>query len=343
MKRLSHLPLVAVLLFAVAFLPSVTVSRSDILSTPLATISVEPSSVSVLLGDMLTLNITVADVSDLAGWEFKLYWLKEKLNGTGVAEGPFLRQIGPTFLTVVNFTDDYNSTHGLTWVVAVLNGPGPGAFGNGTIASISLKAESVGSTSLWLSETKLVDSAANTIPHMDASGIAYITFHDVKVVSVVPSKDIVGKNYTMQVNVTVANQGNFTETFNVTAYANTTIIRSENVTLPASNSTTITFTWNATGFSYGNYTLSAYAWPVWGEEDQSDNDFEGGTVLVTIPGDADGDFKVKPQDLNALLVAYGSPSNPESPYNPNADIDDDGLIGSKDLTILLNHYGQHYP
>jgi hypothetical protein len=296
-----------------------------------------------LLGDVLTLNITVADVSDLAGWQFKLYWLKEKLNGTGVAEGPFLRQIGPTFLTVVNFTDDYNSTHGLAWVTAVLNGPGPGAFGNGTIASISLKAESVGSTSLWLSETKLVDSAANTIPHMDASGIAYITFHDVKVVSVVPSKNIVGKNYTMHVNVTVANQGNFTETFNVTAYANTTAIHTQSLTLTLGNSANLTFTWNTTGWSMSNCSISAYAWPVLGEADTANNNFTGGTVLVTIPGDVNGDGYVGPESLNTLLVSYGAPFNPDRPYNPNCDFLNEGYIGPEALNILLSHFGQSYP
>jgi len=342
LKRVSHLPLVAVLLFVVALLPSVTVSPSDHLSSSLATIYVEPSSVNVSLGDVLTLNITVADVSDLAGWEFKLYWLKEKLNGTGVVEGPFLKQINSTNLFVVNFTDDYNSTHGLAWVSAVLNGPGPGAFGNGTIASIGLKARSIGSTGLWLSETKLVDSAAALIPHTDVDGVAYITFHNVMVVSVVPFKSVVGKNYTTHINLTVTNQGNYTETFGVTMYANATIINQTQLVMPNATSTLLPFQWNAT-LPYGNYTISAVADTVPGETNTTDNTYVGTKVLVTVPGDVNGDFKVDPRDLTALLVAYGSPANPERPYNPNVDLDDTHAVGPVDLTALLAHYGQHYP
>jgi len=49
------------------------------------------------------------------------------------------------------------------------------------------------------------------------------------------------------------------------------IIRTQTVTLESGASTTITFTWNTTGFAKGNYTISAYAWPVPGETDTEDN------------------------------------------------------------------------
>ena len=42
--------------------------------------------------------------------------------------------------------------------------------------------------------------------------------HDVAVVDVTPSKTVVGQNYSMLINVTVENQGDSSETFNVTAY-----------------------------------------------------------------------------------------------------------------------------
>jgi hypothetical protein len=80
-----------------------------------------------------------------------------------------------------------------------------------------------------------------------------------------------------------------------------------------------------------------------GEVDDQDNVRDGSTVFVTILGDINGTLWVRPMDLNALLVAYGSPTNPEAAYNPNADLDDDHKIGPIDLNDLLNHYGQHYP
>jgi len=42
--------------------------------------------------------------------------------------------------------------------------------------------------------------------------------HDVAVTSVVPSKTVVGQGYCLSINVTVENQGNFAETFDITAY-----------------------------------------------------------------------------------------------------------------------------
>jgi hypothetical protein len=42
--------------------------------------------------------------------------------------------------------------------------------------------------------------------------------HDIAVVNVTASKTIVGRNYPMSITVTVENQGDYTETFNVTAY-----------------------------------------------------------------------------------------------------------------------------
>jgi hypothetical protein len=88
-----------------------------------------------------------------------------------------------------------------------------------------------------------------------------------------PSETVVGQGFSTSIDVTVADQGSYTETFKVTAYTNATSIGSQNVTLSSGNSTTITFTWNTTGFAKGNYTISVYAEPVPGETDTADNNF----------------------------------------------------------------------
>jgi hypothetical protein len=168
---------------------------------------------------------------------------------------------------------------------------------------------------------------------------------DVAVTNVTTCKDgcspfpTVGQNSTMHINVTVENQGNYTETFNVTVYANYNIVINQTqLILPSAASIVWTFKWNAT-LLYNNYTISAEADMVPGETDTIDNTHVGSTVLVTIPGDVNGDFQVKPKDLNTLLAAFGS-----RPYNPNCDLaDDDHLVKPKDLNTLLSHFGQHYP
>jgi len=169
--------------------------------------------------------------------------------------------------------------------------------------------------------------------------------YDVSVTEVIPSKTVIGQNYSVQLNVTVFNQGEFTETLNITIYANSTPITSQMIILPGGNSMTLSLTWNTSGFAKGNYTLWAYVVPVQGETDITDNTLTGGAVTITIPGDVDGDFDVDLFDAVKLLTSYGAKKDAPPPpnYDPNCDIDGDGKIDLFDAVRLLTHYGQKYP
>lgn len=59
-----------------------------------------------------------------------------------------------------------------------------------------------------------------------------------------------------------------------------------------------------------------------------------------VPGDISGDFKVDLVDLAILQGAYGSTPQTPSRWNPNADIDTNGVVGLSDLVILALHYKQ---
>jgi|SRR5271157_2881686 len=106
--------------------------------------------------------------------------------------------------------------------------------------------------------------------------------------------------------------------------------------------TTLTFTWNTSGLTYGNYVLRAYAWPVPNETNTANNNYTGAAVTVTIPGDLNGDFTVNSTDLTILTSRYGSKPG-DFNWNSNADIDGNGVVGLSDLVILAQHFGQHYP
>jgi hypothetical protein len=139
------------------------------------------------------------------------------------------------------------------------------------------------------------------------------------------------------------NYGTYTEVFNVTIYANATVIDIiKGAILEAKTSTVLNFTWHTDGFAIGNYTISAYVSQVSGETDAGDNTFTTGFVTLTIPGDISGDYKATLSDLVLLAIAYGSHPG-YSNWNPNADMDDNGVVGLSDLVILALHYGQHYP
>jgi uncharacterized protein (DUF2141 family) len=169
-----------------------------------------------------------------------------------------------------------------------------------------------------------------------------LVVHDLAVTGIVPSKTVVGRGYSLNITVTAADLGNIPEIFNVSVYANTTPIASDEVTLQRGNSVQITFTWNITALAYGNYTISAYAWPVQNETNTGSNNMTGGIVCVSIPGDINGDGTVNKFDAIILGNAFGA--TPASPnWNPNADINGDGTVDIYDAIILASHYGQSIP
>ncbi|MGB8779056.1 MAG: NosD domain-containing protein, partial [Candidatus Bathyarchaeia archaeon] len=166
--------------------------------------------------------------------------------------------------------------------------------------------------------------------------------HDVAVPDVQTSKTVVGLGYNMSITVIVADYGAFNETFTTTVYANTTAIYAQSMNLASGTTKTITCAWNTTNLVYGNCTISAYALPVQGETDTANNNFTGGVVTVTIPGDVDGNGRVNMGDVVSLCTAFGSTVG-QSRYVPNCDIDNNGRVDMSDLIIALRHFGQHYP
>jgi hypothetical protein len=95
----------------------------------------------------------------------------------------------------------------------------------------------------------------------------------------------------VNVSVTVKNNGLSAETFNVTAYYNSTVIGAKIVVglLPGSVAV-LNFTWYTVGVVSGHYVVSAVADSVPGEYDPGDNSVVfPDVVTVKVPGDVNGD------------------------------------------------------
>lgn len=187
-------------------------------------------------------------------------------------------------------------------------------------------------------------SFANTTLEIDGPGTYEIKFaRDVAVTNIMPSKTVVGKGYNLNVTVTVMNLSNYSETFRVAAYANATTIASQNVTASSGSPLPIIFTWNTSGVSYGNYTLSA--WPVSWESNTSNENMTGDAIYVGITGDLNADGIVN--ILDAILFAKHFLETPSSlgwySGGANADINGDGVVNNFDATTLTSHFLQHYP
>jgi hypothetical protein len=307
----------------------------------------------------LWVNLTSVPSAEqvVTAWQFALCYNKSQLNATRCAyttgaKSQFFSSIS-TVPVAPNF-GDLNATHGFvmqgeSWS----SGPKRSVPGFGSLSWVEFEVvakppEGQAYTSLiglitnGTRTCKVLDDNLNKVPFTPYHSVYRYGKYDVTITAVVASKTAVGEGYSLNITVTVKNNGSFTESFNVTVFANGKALiqpngeNSTTVTLTSRNSTTITFTWNTTGFAKGNYTISAYAWPVQGETDKADNTKDGCTVLVSIAGDMNGDHLV---DISDLVITVGaipsSPTiNPEI-WNSNADINNDGVCDVSDLVICV--------
>ena len=171
--------------------------------------------------------------------------------------------------------------------------------------------------------------------------------HDVAVTNLNSAKTVICQECVGNITVTTENQGDFPETFNVTVYANATVIGEKSVSLPSGGSTDIVFSWNATGFSKGNYTLKAEADIVPGEVDTVDNTYIDGWVIVSMIGDITGedgwpDGKCDIRDVAVVAKLFGV-KYPDPDYEPNYDIIYDLKIDIKDIATVAKHFGEIDP
>ena len=337
-KRLPIYMLLTLLVFSTL---SVTNFPFIVKGQTTPTMYVDPELTTTQTNTIFSVNMSIAEVTDLCSWQLYLYFKKDIISATEYAEGPFLQSHGSTMLDG-SFDNNYNETHGELWMYCLRTWSGTGVTGSGTLATITFKAKMTGTSPLNLVNTILGNSTAQRITHTTTDGEVEVGRHDVAIISVVPCKTIVCQGYPMSINVTVENQGNYTETFNITTYANTTTIQTQTLTLAAGSNPTVAFTWNTTDWSKSTYTISAAADIIPGETDTDDNMFTDGTVKVTVIGNVNGDGVVDIFDLVLVANAYGS-SKGDPSYIPNADINDDGTIDIFDLVLVSSHYGETDP
>jgi hypothetical protein len=346
----ANLKQVTIFLVLASLILNLSLARSTHAAT--TTIQVDPSVFNVNAEDVFNVNITITQVTNLTGWEFKLFYLRALLNCSAIIEGPFLKTGGST-TRVFNITNNYNSTHGRVLAGCALLGMNVSVNGTGTAATLTFKALAGGDSPLDLVDTKLSDEKIPplAIAHIAIDGVVHIAGappnHDVSVISIVTSKDgckpmmTVPDNMFVNINVTVGNTGNSPESFNVILYANTTAVNTTAVSnLAVGAQLTVAFKWNATGWTHGNYTISSYAVPVAGETNTADNTFIKGIIRVVIPGEIKGDDIVDILDAIVLSTAFNSKPGDQN-WSPNADLKTDNIIDILDAIVLSSHFGQH--
>ena len=135
--------------------PTSTPSVSD------AHVRIAPASKSVSLSaGAFTLNLTVADVTNLAAYQTDLTYDPAIVNVTAVDLGAFL---GSTGRTAVPIGPTIDNTAGKVTFGAFSFGSPPAVSGAGTLATITFQPKIVGSTVLHLQTTGLSDPNGNAI------------------------------------------------------------------------------------------------------------------------------------------------------------------------------------
>lgn len=317
-------------------------------------ISVSPITTTVNVGNTFTVDINLDYAQNLYGFQIYLSFDRTKLSANSIDYVNYLNE--PTHL----WDQEVNNAIGYVSISYSSQYPALPVTGGSPppLAKVNFTAISAGSSALHLYNTVLVNSTDQAIPHATVDGTVQVTsagIHDVAVTNVTSHKKVVFQNFLANFTVTVENHGGFSETFNVTLNANTTMISKKLMTnMPSGTSTVLNFTWSTTGFGKGNYSINALADVVLFETKIDDNNLTDGWIMITIVGDLTGapghsiwdfvpDGAVDGSDLIVVARCFGS--WPEAPppniWNTNCDINNDGGIDGSDLIIVARHFGEH--
>jgi len=334
------------MLLLVILVASSMLVRVAVASDPV--ISVSPASKTVNVGEEFTIDINLDYAQNLYGYEVWLSFDRTKLNATSIDYRSYLNEPTNIWHQEVNNIGGY-----VALAVSSLRPASPKTGGSPPpLATVGFKAIDTGSSTLHLYNTILSDNQSLQIPCTTIDGTVYVVgaVHDVAVIDVKLWKTVVGEGYTVKINVTVTNEGNFTETFNITAYADLAVspigdeitIGKQTVNNLLSGETQIVaLIWTTIGTAKGNYTISAVADTAPGETDTEDNTYIDGTVLVTVVGDVNGDHVVDIDDLILIIYYWGTYEGGPN-WNPNMELSNDIVIDIDDLLILIYYWGSHW-
>jgi hypothetical protein len=288
MRKKPHSLIILAILFSTLII--VETGRA---SAGLPTVYVSPSSQTINLGRQFSVGVDLDNASNLYGYEIWLSFNSSRVNATAIEYDGYLNPPPYLWAQTINNTGGY-----VDFAVSSTQPAQPKSGGSPPpLVTINFTAIALGTSPLHLNQnnTILVSSlnGGTAIPHYTSDGNVTIVplgspVHDVAATGIHPAHRFLGRGFAMDTNVTVQDEGDYTEKFNVTFYANKTSIATQTVTLSSGKSTIITFVWNTTKFGYGNYTMSAYAWPVVNETNLANNNFTGGSVRITKVGDFGG-------------------------------------------------------
>jgi hypothetical protein len=165
--------------------------------------------------------------------------------------------------------------------------------------------------------------------------------HNVGVEAAPRNKDVVGETKAFDTYALVRNTGSTPETFNVYVYAGSTQVGTASTTVAAGTAQTVKITCSTAGLAKGTYIIKANA-TVPGDVYDADNELIQGSIIVTLPGDVDGNKAVNIFDIVKMAGAYGASSQEHTKYDPYSDLNNDGKVDIFDIVTAAGNYGKSW-
>jgi hypothetical protein len=172
---------------------------------------------------------------------------------------------------------------------------GPGTFANVTftVVGTGFSNISIGKDSRLKGYNLTTIAPYNIInPNLQPDHIGHGYFdnipdlHDIAVTDLRATPATPNLGDQVQINVTVRNEGNYSEDFNVAVYANETLIDTKPAQLDRGTKTTLVYNFNTTGKITGNYVINATAFAT------QDDDLNDNTMTTIMPLTANHDVAV---------------------------------------------------
>ena len=305
-------------------------------------------------GKNFTISIKTNYTLQVWSYEFTLEWNPAVSNCTKVANMELFA--GATFMN--GTVDNVNGKLSLTGAQFEY-GEGERApqvyptSDNCTLANVTFKVAGTGDSDITLGpETRLVkvtkdgkgveqnviDDVTGKMERGYFCNYDGPVVHDVAVTNITCYYSGVGvgetyKTWTVQVNVTVLNNGTLTEQFDVKLYIESWLLDAKTeIRIASSTNTTAEFSWNLAGAWYGYRGVCAKAIIAFGIPDATDADNVFiGSLLVKLTGDVYKDGVV---DVTDFVNFCGQYPKTTVPPGITADLDGDGDVDSADFVLL---------
>jgi len=287
-----------------------------------------------------TIDIKIANITNLYSYEFKLLYDTNFLNGIGILIHPH-----PSNETHFTLDIEIDDVHGFAFVNVSYYSPALpiSAIAPIKLATITFQVQTFGACILDLDQTKLVDDQGSPITHTAEDGYVSVAPPDVAILEITAEPTLVYPGTIVDITVIAANLGIFrSETFDVTAYYGSTAIGTLPVIdLPPLTNITLLFSWDTAMVTPVSYVIAAQASTVPLEEDTANNFLADGTVEVIAPDvavlDVKPDFGSVYQGwkINITVIAQNQGLLPIS-FNVTAYYNETA-IGTKTVTNLASN------